>query len=200
MNTSELNKILKAAKVPERPEAFWAAFPRRVTARIHWKPAAAGNNPVRRVPTFAWALAALATCLAIGFFIGQRSGRSEARAGTGLLQNEKVIREMLAMFPNRVRAMVQDEHGLNLVLSDKENVPASTPLWVKVCDGKHCFAAVTFSGQEIHVGQRDITVLADPSGKIILAGDDLLWSNGKALLADGKLKIEAKSLAPLVLD
>ena len=103
-------------------------------------------------------------------------------AGNASLQNGKVIEEMLAMFPNRVRAVVQDERGLNVVLSDQEDMPASTPLWVKVCDGKNCAAMVTFSGQEIRIGQRNITVLADAKGKIILAGDNFLWSNGKALL------------------
>lgn len=104
------------------------------------------------------------------------------------------------MFPNRVRAVVQDDHGLHLVLSDKDDVPASTPLWVKVCNGKHCSAVVTFSGQQIEVDHQDVTVLADPEGKIILAGDSFLWSNGQPMLAgNGKLKIEAKALGPLVL-
>ena len=120
-------------------------------------------------------------------------------AENGFLQNEKVIKEMLATFPNRVRGIVQDEHGLNVVLSDKDDVPVSTPLWVQICDGKNCSAMVTFSGQEIRLGQRNVTVLSDATGKIILAGDNFLWSNGQALLADSKLKIEAKTLTSVVL-
>ena len=34
MNDSELNRLLKEAKVPERPPEFRAQFPRRVTARL----------------------------------------------------------------------------------------------------------------------------------------------------------------------
>ncbi len=121
-------------------------------------------------------------------------------AENGLLQNGKVIQEMLAMFPNQVRAVVQDEQGVNLVLSDKDNVPTSTPLWVKICDGKHCRAVVTFSGQQIRIGNQNVTVLADPEGKIILAGESFLWSNGEPVLAGNtKLKIEAKTLSPAVL-
>jgi len=139
-------------------------------------------------------------CLVIGFLAEHWRGHTDALAENGLLQNEKIIKEMLAMFPNRVRAVVQDEHGLNVVLSDKEDVPASTPLWVKVCDGKHCSAMVTFSGQEIRIGRQEVTVLADPEGKIILAGDHFLWSNGQPMLAgNDKLTIEAKALAPLML-
>lgn len=199
MNDSELNKILKAAKVPERSAEFRDQFPRRVTSRLQWKSAPAPKRATSWFPRFAWALAAVAACLLMGFFIGNWRGHREGVAENGLLQNEKVIKEMLAMFPNRVRALVQDEHGLNVVLSDKENTPVSTPLWIKVCDGKKCAAMVTFSGQDVRIGGRDITVLADAKGKIILASDDFLWSNGQALLGDGKLRIEAKTLAPVVL-
>jgi hypothetical protein len=200
MNDSELDKILKAAKTPERSDEFWAQFPRHVTSRLHWKPAAREGQSRHWLPRLAWSLTALAACVLIGFFVGHWRGRSDALAENGLLQNEKVIKEMLAMFPNRVRAVVQDDHGLHLVLSDKDDVPASTPLWVKVCDGKNCSATVTFSGQQIQVGHQDVTVLADPQGKIILAGDSFLWSNGHPMLAgNDKLKIEAKALGPLVL-
>jgi hypothetical protein len=199
MNDSELNRILKTAKVPERPEEFWTQFPRRVTARLHWKPAATPTRTAQWFPRLVWTLTGTAACLLMGFLIGHWRGHTDAVAENGFLQNEKVIGEMLAMFPNRVRAVVQDEHGLNLVLSDKDNVPLSAPLWVKVCDGKHCAAMVTFSGQEVRLGQREITVLADAQGKIILAGDNFLWSNGEPMLAGNQLKIEAKPLGPIVL-
>lgn len=200
MNDSELDRILKAAKAPERTEEFWAQFPRRVTSRLHWKPAARENEPRHWLARFAWSLTALAACLLIGFIVGHSRGQKDALAENGLLQNEKVIKEMLAMFPNRVRAVVQDDHGLHLVLSDRDDVPVSTPLWVKVCDGKHCSAIVTFSGQQIQVAHQEVTVLADPAGKIILEGDSFLWSNGEPMLAgNDKLKIEVKALAPLVL-
>ncbi len=199
MNNSELDKILRAAKVPERPAEYWKQLPQRVTARLHWKRSAAPELAAGRIPGLAWALAGVAACVTIGFLAGNWRSHNEALAGNASLQNGKVIEEMLAMFPNRVRAVVQDERGLNVVLSDQEDMPASTPLWVKVCDGKNCAAMVTFSGQEIRIGRRNITVLADAKGKIILAGDNFLWSNGKALLGEGKMRIEAKTLAPVVL-
>jgi hypothetical protein len=199
MNNSELNRILKAAKVPERPKEFWTQFPRRVTARLHWKSTAADARASNWFPRLAWSLAAVGVCLAIGFLAGHRTSRNDAVAENGLLQNAKVIEEMLAMFPNRVRAVVQDEHGLNLVLSEKDDVPASAPLWVKVCDGKNCSAIVTFSGQDIKVGGQAVTVLADAQGKIILAGDNFLWSNGEPLVAGNHLKIEARTLGSAVL-
>jgi hypothetical protein len=198
MNDSELNQLLKEAKVPERSPGFWAQFPRRVTARLHWKSTTGSAASSHWFPRLAWTMGLAAFAL-VAVFIGHRRGHSETRAENGVLQNGKVIQEMLATFPNRVRGVVQDEHGLNVVLSDQENVPVSTPLWVRICDGKRCSTMVTFSGQEIRVGERNVTVLSDASGKIILAGENFLWSNGEDLLADGKLKIEAKTLATVVL-
>jgi hypothetical protein len=198
MNDAELNRILKAAKVPERTEEFWARFPRRVTSHLHWKPAITGKSG--RFWRLAWALSAVAACLVVGFMAGHWRGHEEAVAENGLLQNAKMIQETFAMFPNRVKAIVQDQRGINLVLSDKDDVPRSTPLWIKICDGKTCAAMVTFSGQEIKLGSKELTVLTDAHGKIILAGDNFLWSNGDALLAgNDKLKIEAKTLASVVL-
>ena len=105
-----------------------------------------------------------------------------------------MIRETLAMFPNQVRAIVQDERGINLVLSDRDNVPVSTPIYVRICDGKHCSSLVTFSGQEIRIAGQKLTVLSDTQGGIILTGNQFIWSNTERNFADNRLKIEARNL------
>jgi hypothetical protein len=116
-----------------------------------------------------------------------------------LLQNGKMLREVLTLFPNRVRAIVQDERGLQLVLSDQPNVPMSTPLWVKICDGKQCSSLVTFSGQELEIAGQKITVLSDAEGGIILEGNQFVWSSSARNFAQGGLKIEAKRLNSITL-
>jgi hypothetical protein len=98
------------------------------------------------------------------------------------------------MFPNRIRAIVEDEHGLNLVLSDSDNVPVSAPIYIRICDGKHCSSLVTFSGQEIQIAGQKITVLSDARGGIILEGNKFVWSSTSRIYASGNLKIEAKPL------
>ena len=103
------------------------------------------------------------------------------------------------MFPNRVRAIVQDERGINLVLSDNDDVPVSPPLYVRICDGKHCSSLVTFSGQEIQIAGQKITVLADARGGIILTGNQFVWSNTERTYAGNHLKIEAKNLGSVAM-
>ena len=194
MNNAELNRILKAAKVPEPSEEFRAQLPKRVTSRLHWKTAPTEARGTNWLPRFAWTLAGVAAGLVAGFLVGHWRGQTDALAENGSLQNEKVIKEMLAMFPNRVRAVVQDEHGLNLVLSDKDDVPASAPLWVKICDGKHCSAMVTFSGQQVRVNNNDWDVLANSKGQIIVTGNDTVWAGSAQNNNTGKFHIEAAQL------
>jgi hypothetical protein len=81
-----------------------------------------------------------------------------------------------------------------LILSDSNNVPASAPLYVRVCDGKQCASVVTFSGQEIQIAGQRMMVLSDARGGIILAGNQFVWSSDGKVYDGKNLSIEAKSL------
>jgi hypothetical protein len=193
MNNSELDDKLKAAREPAQPKDYQAAFSQIVLANLRsatWKPA-----PARRslLPRLSWGLAT-AACVVLAFAIGHRRGQSEVVAGKDVLANARLVQETLALFPNRVRAIVQDERGLNVVLSDQENVPASTPIYVRICDGKNCSSLVTFSGQEIQIAGQNLTVLSQPDGGIILEGNKFVWSSSERVYAGKALKIEAKNL------
>jgi hypothetical protein len=194
MKKPELDALLKKARLPEISGESLEMFPRRIVARLPH-----GDLPVCPArnfsPRLAWAFG-LVLCLAAAFAIGHWSGRRETKA---IVENDslaslKLIHETLALFPNRVCAIVQDEHGLNLVLSDTADVPASAPLYVRISEGQHSTSLVTFSGQEIQVAGQKITVLADARGGIILEGKQFVWSSSESVYAGRKLKIEAKNL------
>src|ERR1700722_7058101 len=159
MNNSELEKKLKAAREPVLDADYQEAFPRLVLAGLRSAPRQQ-NLPERSwLPRFAWGLA-IAACLVVAFAVGHWSGRRERAGATDALADAKLVHETLAMFPNRVRAIVKDEHGLNLVLSAREDVPASTPIYVRICEGDRCSSLVTFSGQEIQIAGQKLTVLS----------------------------------------
>jgi hypothetical protein len=194
MNNPELESTLKKARLPEIPEESLAMFPRRIVAGIK------RNDPPARVarsfsPQLAWAFG-LAACVVIAFAIGRWRGRMEKETfpANDSLASIKLIHETLAMFPNQVRAIVEDEHGINLVLSDTGDVPVSTPIYVRICDGKQCSSLVTFSGQEIQIAGQKLTVLSDARGGIILTGNQFVWSNTGQIAAQNNLKISAKHL------
>lgn len=193
MKDFDLAKKLKTAGVPERTEEYWDAFPRQVLGRL--RKVSATREPLQRWrPLLAWGLGAAIACVMIGFAIGNWHGRSGSEA-FALLQNEKMIREILTMFPNRVRAIEQDERGIRLVLSEHADVPDSPPLWIKICDGNNCRAVVTFSGQALQIAKESVEVLADAQGQVMLVGNRLFWSSADPNRAAEHLRIQARPLA-----
>ena len=196
MNRTELESILKKARLPEIPGESLEMFPRQTVARLQ-RGGLPGHAARSFAPRLVWAFG-LAACIVIAFVIGHWSGRMESgtTAATDSLTNMKLIRETLEMFPNRVRAIVKDERGLNLILSDKPDVPASTPIYVRISDGEHSSSLVTFSGQEIQIAGQNVTVLSQADGGIILEGSNFLWAEGRAIYAERNVNIEAKNLGP----
>jgi hypothetical protein len=196
MNQSDLESILRKARLPEIPEESLEMFPRRIAARLK-----RDDLPVHTArqfsPQLAWAFG-LAACIIIAIGIGfkhrwMETGNIPARDS---LTSLKVIHETLATFPNQVRAIVEDEHGLRLILADNTDVPTSPPLYVRICNGEHCVSFVTFSGQEIQVAGQNVTVLSDAHGGIILTGNRFVWSNIGRSDVGSRLKIEARNLGP----
>lgn len=195
MNNSELDDILKRARTPEHSEEFLDNFQRQVVRQLNRDRTQNFRGEHRWSPRLAWGLAA-AICVAAAFAIGHWRGQVETRTASpvDILQNAKLIRENLAMFPHRVRAIVCDKSGFNLILSDRDNVPDSTPIYIRVCNGEQCASFVTFSGQEIPLAGREVTVLSDARGGIILEGDRFIWSSTGKNYAEKNLRIEAKNL------
>jgi hypothetical protein len=193
MSEFNLNETLKAAKVPERSDEYWEDFPGHVVRQLGRVPVPSRTEP-SWFPRLAWGLAAATACLIVGFAVGHWRGSAETASANGLLQNGKLIRETMAMFPNRIRAIVQDERGLSLVLSEGDDVPVSPPLYIKVCDGKNCSALVTFSGQEVQMAGQKVMVLSDGRGGVILVGEKFLWSSDNPKQAANHLRIQATEL------
>ncbi len=200
MNNQDLEKKLKGAPGPALERDYIEDFPRAVLARIRATPKLArpAYSP-RWLPRLVWSAGIAVVCLLFGFAVGHWHANREIASSGGLLQNTKLIRETLALFPNQVRAIVQDDQGMRLILSQEPDVPASSALYVRICDGKHCSSLVTFSGQEIQIGGQKLTVLSDAQGGIIIFGNDFAWSSSNPAYAKSKLKIEAKNLGRMAM-
>jgi hypothetical protein len=199
MNKSELESILRRARPPEISGESLEKFPRQVAARLQRQ-----DPPVRAArrlsPYIAWSFG-LAACVVIALAVVHWRGAVETKTvpAGDILASAKMVEEMLAMFPNRVRAIVEDARGVNLVLSDHDDVPASQPIYVHLCDGQDCSSFVTFSGQEIQVAGQKVTALSDARGGIIVTGRKFVWSSREQIEPGGRVRIEAKNLGPAVL-
>ncbi|HWY30832.1 MAG TPA: hypothetical protein VNX46_08770 [Candidatus Acidoferrum sp.] len=196
MDNPELESILKEARLPEIPVESLEMFPRHVVVRLRQKPQPL--RPVRNSPfRFAWAVG-FSVCLVIAIMTGQRDEpvKSSSPIVPDTLADSRLIQETLALFPNQIRAIVENDQGLDLILSEKKDVPVSAPVYLHICDGKHCSSFVTFSGQEIQVAGQTVAVLLDARGGIILMGKTFVWSSSQRTIAVNHLKIEAKNLEP----
>jgi hypothetical protein len=196
INDSELEKALKAARLPERSEEYWEEFPRNVTAQL--KVFAKHERRPRHVIRFSWQFGSAVAAIALVVSVFGWFRREQKEDSFALLQNGIVLREVQTMFPNRVRAIVQDEHGMHLVLSEAPDVPASPPLWVKFCDGRNCRAFVTFSGQELQLAGERVQVLADARGGVMLVGERLLWSSAEPSRIAEHFRIQAHSMGHIL--
>jgi hypothetical protein len=193
LTNTELDQLLKSARVPARVPEFWERMPQRVSAKLHWqqhRKNKENNLPSRSVRGWVLGITGAAVLILSGFMAGNWHG---GRQTTALLQNEKLLREVLATFPNQVRAIVQDENGLHLLLAEEPNVSQSQPFWIKVCEGDTCRSMVTFSGQTVSIAGRKVEVLADARNGVMLVGEHFFWSTHQKG-NEGRLRISAQPL------
>jgi hypothetical protein len=195
MNDAELLKQLVASRVPAPRPEFLESLPANVAAGIRaQKPAPVSDETHGKwwQPVAFTAAAAACVVLALVFGYGKPSISED---GFAVLKSQKLLQEVLGMFPNRVRAIEDGPSGLKLVLSDREDVPVSTPIWVRICDGNKCSAFVTFSGQELQIAKEKVEVLVDAQDRVILIGNRFVWSSGEPSRNVGHLRIQARPLA-----
>lgn len=193
MTDRELEQKLKAARTPSLEPEFADDLPRLVFAQV--RPAPQPPSAVKFVlPRLVWSGGIGFACLLAGLMSIHWLNKAEPAKFPDLMENTILIRETLAMFPNQVRAITQDEQGIKVILADQPNVPGSVPLYIRVCDGKSCASFVTFSGQDVQIAGQNITVLSDGGNGIILEGNQFVWSKSAGSRQYKGLNIKAKSL------
>jgi len=194
MNDAELEKLLKATPVPERAPEFWERLPQRINAKLHWQQRRSENVNLPSRPrggvVWGWGFAGAAVLVLVGFLLGNWHGATQV---TALLQNEKLLREVLVTFPNQVQAIIQDEKGLHLSLAEEANVLQAQPLWIKVCSRGTCRSIITFSGQMVQIDGQQVEVLADARGGVMLVGQHFFWASEQKSSA-GVFHIKAQPL------
>ncbi len=112
MNDLELAAKLKNVPVPERPAEYWADFPAQVRVNLRRRAVIA---PARHVwwPRLIWT-GGFAAGIIFGIWLAQSQPVKMA------LRHERQFRMELAQFPNHLRVLMQDEHGLHYLVAEKE--------------------------------------------------------------------------------
>jgi len=216
MNDKELNEVLKRAAVPERGADYWERFPDRVmaemerlgqAARTERKAAASVGAGTDASNAWSWAtvlrslvnkpafaLGMAAVCLTLGFVLGLRRGQRSSGSDPQLAEAQQYFREIQGLFPHQLQAIVFDQQGAHLVLAQEPNLPASPPLYLKICGPKGCQRIVTFSGQQIRVNGDVCDVLVDHQGNVLVVGRQLVWAGSPSHGTRSPYEIEARPL------
>ena len=110
MTDFELESKLQSVPLPERTPEYWDNFPAQVRTGLRRAPVEYATRH-SRLPRLAWRGALAMACLI--FFV------SAWPAFHGLLQHGKAFRHELAQFPNNLRVLMQDDHGMRYLIADQ---------------------------------------------------------------------------------
>ena len=104
-----------------------------------------------------------------------------------------ILREVSALFPHQVKAIVKDETGIQMSLSDEPDVKPSQALVLKICESRGCREIITFSGQDIEIDGQLVTV-RDEGGKVTLDGEQFMWTSDLKESSTKGIQIESRRL------
>jgi hypothetical protein len=111
-----------------------------------------------------------------------------------LAEMQKYYREVEALFPHQLQAVIFDQRGPHLALADAPGLPTSDPIFLRICQRRGCQKFITFSGQQIDVNGEKCDVLADAKGNVIITGQKLAWSSADRTRRNSSYQIQAHLL------
>ncbi len=194
MNDSELNELLRRARVPERTDEQWSELQADTVAGLALRGhalAARAHPPVKRIAL--WSVGLATACVLFVLALNHwRAARTEPNHD--LADAQKLFSELNALFPNQLEAVVFDGSTPRLVLAEQTSANQGTPIFVRLCGAQGCQRVITFSGRRVSLNGESCEVLADARGHVIVTGERFVWSSGDAASSPGGYRIEAATL------
>ena len=113
----------------------------------------------------------------------------------------KLLAEMEALFPGQLDGVISSEGNVSLDLAPKASDSksgASQPLALTLQRGRQIVRVLGYSGRKVCVNiggrKRCLEPLVTGEGKVIVEGDDFLWTDARPIKVAG-YKLEARTLA-----
>lgn len=187
MNDPQLDRLLRSVRPPARTAGYWESFPETVQRRLRRGRGAAESSAKSGWPPWAllpW-LATVGAAIALGLLLlWPRSKPVETAEFTPseLQTYREIWRQISTLFPHQVRAVILGPDGPRVLLADQPNLPVSPPVVLRRCAANGCDTALTFSGQSLRFAGRELEVLTDSRGGVIVAAEDAIWPGSSASL------------------
>jgi hypothetical protein len=184
MNDHDLQQKLRALAVPVPDDtARERARHRALLVFSQGGPEA----PERRPSVLRWAVAGTAALALAAVFWIAREAEPAHQSGPG---EAAVLAQVEALFPGQLDAVIEHEDGEMRVALAAQRQPASDqPLLVEFRRGDSLVRVLSYSGRHVCVdlGGRHacFDALIDNHGKVIVAGEDFLWTERNRASAGG---------------
>ena len=195
MTPSDLDARLRNAAPPDPGPVFWHEFASQVTARILRTPwtitfPSPPRSGVRWARAVGMALGLLVVVPALRFHPSPRP----STPGPDLLAT--CFDQAAALFPGRLRSIVEDGDGLRMDLAETSTFVGGPRVLLTICGPSGCARFVTSSGQQIPIANLAHDVLVDGHGAVLVAGPRVLWSSATPDAVIPGFRIEARILEP----
>ena len=128
----------------------------------------------RRLRQRIWPALAAAACvlLTISLFTKPRATPQQHAASPAEDKYALILREVSAVFPEQLQAIIADGGELRISLADHAISDKKQAVVVELCEADKCTTVITYVGQTVEVGEHRITVHADEKGAIVVDATD----------------------------
>ena len=128
----------------------------------------------RRLRQRFWPALAAAACvaLAISLFSKPRTTSQQHVAAPAEDKYALILREVSAVFPEQLQAIIADGGELRISLADHAVSNKKQAVVVELREADKCTTVITYVGQTVEVGEHRITVHADEKGAIVVDATD----------------------------
>lgn len=135
--------------------------------------ALAATSRHKMFPRMLWPALAAAACVAFGLlFLSQDNGDpspQQAEASPDEKYNV-ILREVSAVFPHQVKAIMTDGGELQIALSEEPVPDGAQAVVIEACGNGGCTVVITYVGQTVEIHRQHVTVRAGEHGAIIIKG------------------------------
>lgn len=194
MNDEHLDRLLRSTRPPTRSAGYWDSFPETIQRRLRREAGSLSTTSEQRSHSWLplpWLAPGIAV-VAVGLWLlwpGTPASEPAEFTASELQAYREIWSQITGVFPHQVRAVILGPDGPQVVLSDQPNLPASPPVVLRRCASDGCRTALTFSGQAVHLGNRQLEVLTDSHGGVIVADEEMVWP-----MSGGSLHLSARLL------
>ena len=121
-----------------------------------------------------WPLLAAAACIALAVTLLTRPKAPTVAAIPAPTEDKYalILREVTAVFPEQVKAIIADGGELRIALADRPLDSHTQAVVVELCENQKCTTVITYVGQTVEVGGHIVTVRKDEKDTIVADTSD----------------------------